>query len=266
MARRTDPAAHPVCGRADAAAEPAEQRAGAPQARRAHEASAQCCGALERARLDAVGEPRGELRADGGVRRGEELGGIARAELGEPLLIRRTHGARVDDRVQQDREALERRRRDVEAVGVPAPGGKYERAREIDETVVDDVGPEVEDQRVLARRADEVVRDVRAALPAHREREAEVGREPADDPVRQREVVGVHDEVDVLAEVLRPALVVAEHGVADALLVVGGEQRAEEAARERAVPAGEGVGAGGGRHARWRHRILLTASTTSWRF
>src|SRR5947207_3446970 len=192
--------------------------------------------------------------------------GMRVAANGRPLRIRRTHGARVDDRVQQDREALERRRRDVEAVGVPAPGGKYERAREIDETVVDDVGPEVEDQRVLARRADEVVRDVRAALPAHREREAEVGREPADDPVRQREVVGVHDEVDVLAEVLRPALVVAEHGVADALLVVGGEQRAEEAARERAVPAGEGVGAGGGRHARWRHRILLTASTTSWRF
>src|SRR5438046_1709158 len=121
-------------------------------------------------------------------------------------------------------------------------------------------------RRKLARRAEEVGRDGRAALPAHREREAEVGREPADDPVRQREVVGVHDEVDVLAEVLRPALVVAEHGVADALLVVGGEQRAEEAARERAVPAGEGVGAGGGRHARWRHRILLTASTTSWRF
>src|SRR5205807_861686 len=124
----------------------------------------------------------------------------------------RTHGARVDDGVQQDREALERRRRDVEAVGVAAPGGKYERAREIDETVVDDVGPEVEDQSVLARRADEVVRDVRAALPAHREREAEIGREPADDPVRQREVVRVDDEVDVLAEVLRPALVVAEHG------------------------------------------------------
>src|SRR5436190_1978914 len=82
------------------------------------------------------------------------------------------------------------------------------------------------------RAARQVVGDGRARLAAHGDEEAEVGREALDDPVRECQVVRVDDQVDVLPEVLRPALVVAEDRVADALVVVGGEQRLQEAARE----------------------------------
>src|SRR5262249_45085721 len=149
----------------------------------------------------------GERRTEQRLRRLPELVASSDPELAQPLAIGRPHLPQVDHVVQEEGEALECRRRDVEGPLATARP-QEEGPGKVDEALVHEVGPEIEEEAALASvhlRGWQVVGDVRAALVPHAPVEAEGGGESTDDRVAQVQVVRMNDQVDIVAEVRRPA-------------------------------------------------------------
>ena len=100
---------------------------------------------------------------------------------------------------------------------------------------MDEVRTEIEQDPALHPvdgRREQIVENMPGSPPGGGPAKAELIRDAPDDRVAQRHVVQVHDQVDVVAEMLGPSLVVAQHHVAHTLLVIGGEEGREEAARQ----------------------------------
>src|SRR5262249_14942595 len=175
----------------------------------------------------------------------------------------------VDHGVEDEGEALERRRGDVERPPTTARP-KEELAREVDEAPVDEVGAEVEQQAAIGavgHHGRQVVRDVGASLVAHAPGETELCGDATDDRVAQLQVVRVDDQIDVVAEIERPARVVAEDEIADAPGIIGGEEGLEESPGQGAAPfeGASDVSCDDG-STDGCHSTLLMLSTTAWRF